>query len=389
MKVLYVQPAEAFGGAERQGVLHIRHLPDHGIDVIPVVGPGQPIVRALEDAGVREHIFFPHFPAATHRRMSVAGNLRYLGDWTRAVWRSAVALTDLAAAHSPDLILANRTLGWAVAARASARLGIPWVARAGSLPVNRWAPLGLLALQYEWPPPAALIVNCDAVRRDLAPWFRCPAVYVPNAVDSQCFDPARSHGARLGVPVGARVVGVAARPAPEKGLDFFLDVVARVARRVPEVVFVWAGAFGWQPHFEARVRRAGLSHAVRFLGHVDDIASFYAACDVVALTSRREGSPNALLEAMAMARPVVATAVGGVPEIVSSGEEGILVSRDDVDGFAAALVDLLAMPLVARCLGAAGRRRMLAAHAIPHVISRLAAELRSLRPEPEVLRRVA
>src|SRR5262245_54988070 len=130
MKVLYVQPAEAFGGAERQGVLHIRHLPDEGIDVVPVVGPGQPIVRALEDAGVREHIFCPHFPAATHRKMSAAGNLRYLGDWTRAVWRSAVALTELAAAHSPDLILANRTLGWAVAARASARLGIPWVARA-------------------------------------------------------------------------------------------------------------------------------------------------------------------------------------------------------------------------------------------------------------------
>jgi len=388
MKILYLQPAEAFGGAERQGVLHIRHLPDHGIDVVPVVGPGLPIVRALADAGVSRHVFFPHFPAATHRKMSAAGNLRHATEWMRAVRRSVDAFTHLAAVEAPDLIVANRTVGWAIAAPVSRRLGIPWVARAGSRPVHPLAPLGLLGLQLSFAPPVALLANCDAVRRDLEPWFHAPAFDLPNAVDVRRFDPARAPADRP-APL---VVGIAARPAPEKGLGFLLEAVAEINRRVPEAVFLWAGAFGWQAHFEEQARRAGLGQALRFLGHVDDVAGFYAACDVVVLTSRRrsiEGSPNALLEAMAMERPVVATAVGGVPEIVRSGVEGILVGDRDVAGFVDAIETLLRQPLLRRRLGTAGRRRILERHAVPRVVGQLADILRSLVPSVERVARGA
>jgi glycosyltransferase involved in cell wall biosynthesis len=232
-------------------------------------------------------------------------------------------------------------------------------------------------MQRRWPPPAALLVNCQAVRRELEPWFSCPTFDLPNAVDARRFDPARVAGPRS----GSLVVGIAARPAPEKGVDFLLRVVAAVTARLPGARFVWAGSFGWQPHFEEQVRRAGLADALRFVGHVDDVAAFYAACDVVVLTSRRrsiEGSPNALLEAMAMERPVVATAVGGVPEIVRSGVEGFLVDDGDVDGFASALHALLTQPELRRRLGEAGRRRILDRHSLADVVSDLAARLRSL-----------
>jgi len=382
VKVLYLQPAEAFGGAERQGVLHIRHLPEHGVEVVPVVGPGRAILRELDDAGVTGHVHFPYLPGATHARMSAAGNLAYLADWTRAIRTSVDAFGEIAAAEAPDLILANRTVGWLVAAPVARLLGIPWVARAGSRPVTRLAPLGLVGLQLRWPPPAALFVNCEAVRSELGQWFRCPTFDLPNAVDTRRFDPARAVPAgQPGVRADRPVVGIAARPAPEKGVDFLLQVVAEVSRRVPGALFLWAGSFGWQPHFEEEVRRAGLTDALRFVGHVDDVAGFYAACDVVALTSRRrsiEGSPNALLEAMAMERPVVATAVGGVPEIVRSGVEGMLVDDGDVDGFASALHALLTQPKLRRRLGAAGRRRILDRHSIADVVSHLAAVLRSL-----------
>lgn len=379
MRALYVQPAEAFGGAERQGVAHIAHLPDFGVDVLPVVGPGRPILTALAEAGVEKPLFFPHFPGATHARLSLAGNLRYGADWVRAIARSAHELTELASRYEPDVILANRTVGWLVAAPVAQALGVPWVARAGSRMVSRLGPLGILGMQLRWPSPAALLANCAAVGQDIGPWFDAPVHELPNAIDTDRFHPRRR--ATVDVPEGARVVGIAARPAPEKGLDFLLDVVAEVRRRVPDALFLWAGAFGWRPVFEERVRRAGLDGALRFLGHVDDVPGFYAACDAVVLTSRRrsiEGSPNALLEAMAMERPVVATAVGGVPELVRHGVEGFLADDGDVAAFADGLATLLGDRALARRLGAAGRRRVLARHSIPYVVSVLADRLRAV-----------
>lgn len=379
MKTLYVQPAEAFGGAERQGVVHIRHLPDFGVEVLPVVGPGKPILAALAETGVRNPLYFPHFPGSTHTRLSLADNLRYGADWVRAIARSAKELIEIAAEHAPDVIVANRTVGWLVAAPVAQALGIPWVARAGSRMVSRLGPVGIMGMQLRWPAPAALLVNCAAVGEDVGPWFDAPVHDLPNAIDTARFHPRRL--ATVSVPAGARVVGIAARPAPEKGLDFLLDVVAEVRRRVPEALFLWAGAFGWQPVFEERVRRAGLEGALRFLGHVDDVPGFYAACHAVVLTSRRrsiEGSPNALLEAMAMERPVVATAVGGVPELVRHGVEGFLADDGDVDGFATGLEALLNDRALSAQLGAAGRRRVLARHSIPRVVATLAARLRAV-----------
>jgi glycosyltransferase involved in cell wall biosynthesis len=125
----------------------------------------------------------------------------------------------------------------------------------------------------------------------------------------------------------------------------------------------------------------GLSSTVTFLGHVQDIESFYRSCDVVVLTSKSrsiEGSPNAMLEAMAMECPVVATEVGGVAEAVRHGVEGFLVPPDDAARFADCLVALLSDGALRRRMGAAGRAAVLERFDHQVVVSRLAGILRDV-----------
>jgi glycosyltransferase involved in cell wall biosynthesis len=150
------------------------------------------------------------------------------------------------------------------------------------------------------------------------------------------------------------------------------------------VRFVVAGEFGWRAHYESQFRAAGIGAAVQFLGHVDAMGDFFRALDVVVLTSRKgsiEASPNALLEAMATGRPIVATAVGGVPELIEHGREGRLVEPDDAAHFADHVTVLLTSPGHRAELGRAGRRRALLHHRASMVVARLSEHLRAVVAE--------
>lgn len=109
-------------------------------------------------------------------------------------------------------------------------------------------------------------------------------------------------------------------------------------------------------HYEETLRRLG--GRVVFAGYRDDVPALMAGCDVFCLPSRVEGLPLVILEAMAQGTPVVATSVGGTPELVVDGETGLLVPPDDADALADALAQLLADPERARRMGAAGRARV-------------------------------
>src|SRR5439155_24647977 len=108
--------------------------------------------------------------------------------------------------------------------------------------------------------------------------------------------------------------------------------------------------------FAARFPERGLDRHATFIGHVDEIESFYASCDVMILTSRSlpaEASSNALLGAMAMERPVVATRVAGLPEMIDDGREGWLVGESDAGGFAEKIALLLGDEALRRRMGRA------------------------------------
>src|SRR5690606_16452936 len=110
-----------------------------------------------------------------------------------------------------------------------------------------------------------------------------------------------------------------------------------------------------RPALEARFAAAGLTGRVRFLGWCRDLPALYGTVDAVVLTSRNEGTPVALLEAMAAGRPVVATAVGGVPDIVEHGRSGLLIGDRDPAAIAGAVGRLAREPALRAELGRAGR----------------------------------
>lgn len=167
------------------------------------------------------------------------------------------------------------------------------------------------------------------------------------------------------------LVGIVARLVPIKAHEMFLRAAAAIARRVPSSRFVVVGDGERRADLEALARQLELGDRVRFVGWRGDLHRVYADLDVVVLTSRNEGSPVSLIEAMAAARPVVATRVGGVPDLIEDGQQGLLVPADDVEALARAIEDVCSSPDRGRVMGEAGRKRVYPAFTAERLIADL------------------
>lgn len=200
-----------------------------------------------------------------------------------------------------------------------------------------------------------IIAVSGAVARELVEAGFDPrqVVTIPNGIDLRPFAAA---GAVRRRPFGYRV-GTAARLSPQKGLDVLIEAAARVVRQEPRARFVIGGEGPERPRLEEMIRARGLADRVVLPGFVDDVPGFLADLDVYVLSSRYEGLPLAVLEAMAAGLPVVATDVGGVREAVVDGQTGVLVPAGDPVALAGAILELLRDPDRARALGRAGRQR--------------------------------
>lgn len=184
---------------------------------------------------------------------------------------------------------------------------------------------------------------------------------IPYGIDLQPYDavdPARVQALRDSWGVGADtlVIGTAARLVPQKALHILLGAFAQFrAAGTPAARLVIVGAGPLEGELRAQAEALGL-HDVVWAGFQTDIPAVMAAFDVFALTSAFEGFGLVLLEAMAAGRPVAASAISAIPEVVADGETGVLVPPGDVAGFAAAFATL-ADPVRRERFGAAGRAR--------------------------------
>lgn len=155
------------------------------------------------------------------------------------------------------------------------------------------------------------------------------------------------------IPVGAPIVGVVARLEPEKGHPTLLDAWPAVLAAVPNAHLLIVGEGSQRPLLEAQA--LSLGKAVTFTGRRDDVPAVTAALDVAVLPSYREAQGLSILEAMALSRPVVASAVGGIPEMIEHGRTGLLVPPRDPGALAASIVRLLTDHPYADTIGRAGR----------------------------------
>jgi glycosyltransferase involved in cell wall biosynthesis len=169
----------------------------------------------------------------------------------------------------------------------------------------------------------------------------------------------RRNAARLalGLPREARVVGCVARLTPIKGQSCLLEAIARLAKRIPEVRLLLVGDGEDRVALQARARRADLSGKVIFAGACADPKPAMAAMDVVAMPSRNEWQGRAVVEAMAAGLPVVASRVGGLPEVLDDERGGLLVPPGDPEALASAIETLLTSRERATRLAEAGRLR--------------------------------
>jgi glycosyltransferase involved in cell wall biosynthesis len=180
---------------------------------------------------------------------------------------------------------------------------------------------------------------------------------MPNAVPSPEPGPRSDVRSELGIGPGTPVIGAIAVLRPQKALEVLLEAVARLTTRFPELRVLIAGDGPEDDRLRAVAARLGLDGTVEFLGRRTDVPAVLAALDVSVSSSDFEGTPLALMESMEAGLPVVATRVGGTPDLIDDGVEGLLVPRRDPDALANAIARLLSEPEVAREMGARGRER--------------------------------
>ncbi|MEM9291347.1 MAG: glycosyltransferase [Acidobacteriota bacterium] len=210
----------------------------------------------------------------------------------------------------------------------------------------------------------AMVVNC----RELGAQLEQAGVaarrvrVLPNSVERSEPPPRPYDLSDLGLSPDEPLVGIVGNLREVKNLPLFIDAMARVLPKVPGAKAMLVG----QPlasenelpqQLQQRIDAAGIGERCLLAGFRGEIPQLMHRLTVVCLTSHSEGSPNSILEAMAAGRPVVATAVGGVPELVEDGVSGYLVPPGDHQALARRVEDLLLHPRRAEAFGAAGQRR--------------------------------
>jgi glycosyltransferase involved in cell wall biosynthesis len=161
----------------------------------------------------------------------------------------------------------------------------------------------------------------------------------------------------LGIPAGAPIVGTIANFKPHKALDNLLEAAVQVRAEIPEVRFVLVGGGPVEKQIRERARELALDGTAVFTGYREDAARLATAFDLYALSSIHEGLSIALIEAMRLGKPAVVTKVGGLPEVVEHGKEGLVLRPGDTHGLSQAIITLLRDPELRRRLGGAARLR--------------------------------
>lgn len=352
IKVLHLRTSAAFWGPDRQILQLIRPLRERGIivDVLvlyrrPTEGsPIHPLVVQARELGTRADQILdsgrwsPGVLAQVRHRIhsgrygllhthEYKGNL--IGGWS--AWRLSVSSVASVRGYT------DRTL---------------------PLRIYKWLDLGVTLRLF-----TQILTVSEAVRRQVLrvgyPARRVLTLH--DAVDATTFSLDRVQagaGVReeLGCTSAHLLVCAVGRLSPEKGHGFLLAAFREVLTAVPEACLVLAGEGPLRSHLQAQVAEWGLGDHVIFAGYRDDVEAIIAASELLVMPSLREGFGDPIIEAMALCKPVIASRVGGMVEIVHDGETGLLVPPGDPGALALTIVNLLRDPQARERMGRQSRQ---------------------------------
>ena len=215
--------------------------------------------------------------------------------------------------------------------------------------VNQWLVNRILAVSFD-------------LKTHLIPRFGVEKVTcIHNAIDIEQIrvtKRAAEMRKELGLSGQEFLIGAMGRLTPVKGLESFLKAAHIIHHQKPHVKFIIAGDGPLKSALQKQAREYGLDEVVLFLGHRNDSYDILKLLDLFVLSSMSEGIPMVLLEALALARPVVATRVGGVPEVIEDGISGLLVGPGKEDELAQSCIALIDNYDFAHQLGVAGQKRV-------------------------------
>ena len=371
--LLFITAYTGFGGGERIQMELMRALdPERYVPHLAVPSEGQ-FARAAHTAGIAAHLL-PF-------RATMTPFVPWLWERFPVVNRLAALLRD---ARIDAVISDYHALPYAVAAGRKAGVPVIWLLQGWWFPVFPWQ-------RRFFRQDVPHIVALSHVVRDL--WLARARVLEPDrirvllpGVDTTYFRPGVDGSPirkQLGIGPDIPLVALLARFQRVKGHDIFLDMARLVTAQIPDARFVVAGDNIFDVSKDERYKRAILDRwqsdpvlheRVTFLGHMDDPRPVMAAADVVVCPSRFESLGMVLIEAMAMARPVVSTNRGGPMETIVDGETGYLVPPEDPAALAERVLSLLRDPVLRTQMGQAGRT-----HAVAHLSAeRYAAQMADL-----------
>jgi len=369
LKVLNVQPGDiVMGGVQMRSIDVGKRLEGYGIQTNIMVArnsedpEGGPVSRAARKEGLRVFQYEGiHRPRRFHDVESFMHNLKWLFTFPIAVMRASRIIVQSGA----DIVHVNGLLNLvpAVAARLTGRR-LVWSLIGDHYPkavVSMLRPL-LRVL------PHRRVVLAEAMKKyyfadgdfDQGIVIREPVDLTRfvsrNEIDESLFE-------ELGISPSQTVVGAVGNIVPSKGWLYFLNAASEIVEGCPDVHFLIIGAESetqrdYAQRVRARIRELNLEDCVTLTGYRTDVEDLLALVDVFMLASLNEGTPLAILEAMATGIPVVATDVGGVSEQIIDGETGMLVPPGDVSALVQACQHLLSNTGLQEEMGRAGRRHV-------------------------------
>lgn len=348
MKILFYNHTSQVSGAERVLLLILSRLDRsrfQAVLVCPAAGQLQKEARTL------------NVPCANVDQLNarftwrIAALIRYFASFVSTIRQVRARVRE----NEPELIHANSVRAGLVISAATLGLGIPIVWHVHDLLQQHPLSTGIRLFTLLLPPVRIVVVAEAAADRFKGKLLRqipkrVDFAVIYNAVEAAKLNSRLSSGSirkELRIRDSDRLIGIVGNLSPVKGQLELIRAFAKARKRIPNLALLVIGSAlfnrgdGYQKQLSAEVRALGLDHCVRFLGQRNDVPAIMGALDLLVMNSRSEAFPLVALEGMAAGVPVLATAVGGLPELIAHEKNGWLVPFGDeeklVDGIATLL----------------------------------------------------